>query len=329
MAKLPGDPCNTLLFRHKCHEDAGNDLDLDELTVNELTVNDCAHIETLEVDTITGFGGCDNPDQAPFPIGNPVGPALTFFINASPTIRDRHTLFAQTIQEVNGPPDDPPNGSGVTIVGDLYQGATGDTFYVKEIRDLDDILAPVHIPFIGTGLIDEAVLGAGIIVTGDHTQFYNSIGFGNPMGALFSFNSGTAAVSFDPQDNTAGVPVLNAGTFRFTRLGAREVNPLVIVTFGTSNIVMANAPFNFYQSTTAVIPVEFRPVLDATVPVATFRDVSPALIYQGYFVFLTTGFINFYNMGDDQGVGEGWFVGDNTKRVGIRGGSCTYEAAAS
>jgi len=320
MARPLGDKCNTLYFKHACLEEAENDGDFDELTVRELTVTECAHVETLEVDTITGDGGCADPNL----------PNLSFLVNASATLVDDKTLFVQTIQEVNGPTEDPPDGTGVTIIGDIHHGGTGERLFVKEIRDLDDLMNPVFIPFIGTGLIDEAVNGAGIQVTGNHTQFYNPINFGNPAGANFAYdNTSTANVTFGPQDGTAGVPALNIGTMRFHRFGAQNVTPMVTAIWGSAFVTMANAPFNQYRTSSAVVPAGYRPAQNFDVVIATYRNASTAFRYQGTLIFRTDGTIDFFNEADDQGLAEGWFNTDNTKNCGIRAGSCSFEAVAS
>lgn len=319
MARPIGDKCNTLYFKHECLEGGDQDETFDELTVRELTVTECAHVETLEVDTITGEGGCEDPDL----------PNLSFFVNASATIGDDKTLFVQTIQEVNGPDVDPPDGTGIAVIGDLRHGGLGETFYVKKVRDLDDVADPVDLRVLGVHTIDENINNEGIIVVGSFTQFYNSIRFGDPAGANFAYDRTDALnVTFNAQDGTAGVPPLNLGTVRFHRYGARTESPMVTVIFGNAFVIMANAPFNYYN-TGVVIPLGYRPTTDFTHVISTYRDGNVLIRYQGHLVFKANGTIEFYNEGDDQGVAEGWFGTDNTKNCGIRAGSCSYEAVPS
>ncbi len=282
----------------------------------------------LEVDIITGDGGCEDVDYAPSDI----------FINADPTIRDNKQLFVQHITQVNDEGPDPPRGTGVTITGDVHHGfgaPIADSegrfrMHVKEIRDLDNLSYHTYIPYIGVKDIDAPVedgYTGGIIVRAE-TQFVNGITFDNPPLANFAYDNATVAVQFEPIGGVGVIPSLALGNVRFHRFGDRGVNPMVTMIWGNASVVMANAPFTAYRDDT-VVPLGFRPVLDTIGVIATYRNADAALFYQGFMRVLSDGTLIFTNEADDQGLSEGWFNTDNGANCGTRAGTMSWEAAPS
>jgi hypothetical protein len=89
---------------------------------------------------------------------------------------------------------------------------------------------------------------------------------------------------------------------------------------------MANAPFDYYESSTAILPVGFRPAFDFEAIVPIFRDViGNPITHQGHIEFLATGFVRLKPAQSDEQE-EAWDGTDNGKQCGFATGTATYEA---
>ena len=314
---IQGSRCK-MFFKHKCLNDEDNDDTVNDLTVTgNLDVEGCAHLDTAEIDTLTGIpNGCTNPDAV----------MLSTHVNTNLNVRDIRTVFLQQISEIN-------LGGGMALLGNVRMGTTGGTTFVREIQRFDNIAGHVPIGFIAVRDIDEYSLGSGLLIR-PTTNFVNSINFGNPAGANFQYDRVAFNVTF--QGMTGGVPVVGVpnlvlGPMILHRFGNTGGSPMITAVFGTASVIMANAPFDYYESTVAVVPVAFRPTQTFSLWIPGFRTAVPR-INLTIIQFLTNGFIR--NIPVGAGPAEAPFSdtfigGDNGLTIGISAATTSYECVTS
>lgn len=330
-----GDRCNTLFYRHKCLTDEPGPGPTEEF--ENIRVTDCSILNLAQIDTICGVSvhpqteedGCFHHKQEDPPTNAPPFFPQSTLVDTDLVMRDIRDIHVQQIVETN-------IGGGIELVAasSVRVGPPGaTTLFVNEIRDIVNISAHVPIEFFKTKDIDEYSAGTGITIR-PNTNFLNAINFGLPGGNFFQYDRTNFSVTFRGMTAgvpVAGVPLLALGTMVMHRYGNAAGAPMVTALFGTSIVTMANAPFDYYESLTAVIPAAYRPTQNYTIVISGERFATH-VTKLCFLTFMANGFIRNTPIGSGPAVTpfEDTFIGgDNGLFVGIRAGSVSYECVTS